>query len=645
MPAYAVTFCVDSGSALRAALETSENNGADDVIRIVQGVYSGGFDLLDAFVFEGRSVTMEGGYSNGCVSRNPDPVNTVIESSGGKVLGLSACVLLAGCESGDFTIDAITLRGGVAREGGALTVFTAGSVTVSNSILTGNRATAVDGGAVNVAFPLFSTVGPQSLRISDSEISDNIAAGDGGGVWVGFGKTVSITDSRITSNSAAEGGGIFVGAQCAEIVNNVIDGNVAQANEGGGLLGVSSGDCGLLAGDAWLISGNQITNNTAQLQGGGVSMRGTASIIGNVITGNSASSGGGLRVAGPARVVNNLLVDNTGDSGAGAALFDSVDFINNTVAENVGTEVGGVWARLGFSDFILNVINNIMVGNTGPVADLQIIDDQNSVANILNNDFDHGSAILAATMVTMQDNLDAIDPQFVDAAGADYRLKTTSSLVNAGTNVANLPETDLLGNQRIAAGRVDIGAYEVVPTSSFIDVPTDYWAFSFIETLAGSGITAGCGGDNYCPEDPVTRAQMAVFLERGMNGSNFSPQAASGNVFLDVGAGDFAASFIEQLFQDGITAGCGNNNYCPNATVTRDQIAVFLLRAKHGASYSPPPATGIFGDVDLSYWAVHWIEQLAAEGITAGCGGVNYCPDAPVTRDQMAVFLVRTFGL
>ena len=189
----------------------------------------------------------------------------------------------------------------------------------------------------------------------------------------------------------------------------------------------------------------------------------------------------------------------------------------------------------------------------------------------------------------------------------------------------------------------------LIPTNDMVgrfdDVPTDYWAFSFIETLAASGITAGCGGGNYCPLDPVTRAQMAVFLERGMNGSNFSPPPATGNVFLDVGAGDFAASFIEQLFADGITAGCGNNNYCPNDTVTRDQMAVFLLRAKHGSGYSPPPATGIFGDVPLSYWAVHWIEQLAAEGITAGCGVGNYCPEAQVTRDQMAVFLVRTFGL
>ena len=183
------------------------------------------------------------------------------------------------------------------------------------------------------------------------------------------------------------------------------------------------------------------------------------------------------------------------------------------------------------------------------------------------------------------------------------------------------------------------------PLGRFDDTPPGSFAFSFIEALARSGITAGCGGNNYCPDDSVTRAQMAVFLERGMNGSDFSPPAASGNVFLDVDTNDFAASFIERLFLDGITSGCGGNNYCPNDQVSRAQMAVFLLRAEHGSGYIPPTPTGIFGDVDLSYWAVNWIEQLAAEGITGGCGNGNYCPNDPVTRAQMAVFLVRAFDL
>lgn len=180
---------------------------------------------------------------------------------------------------------------------------------------------------------------------------------------------------------------------------------------------------------------------------------------------------------------------------------------------------------------------------------------------------------------------------------------------------------------------------------TFLDVPPDHWAYNYIEPLAVSGITAGCGDGNYCPLSEVTRAQMAVFLERSMRGGGFRPPAAKGNVFLDVSATSFAASFIEQLYLDGITSGCGGHKYCPDVTVSRDQMAVFLLRAKHGSAYSPPPATGLFDDVPLSHWAVHWIEQLAREGITSGCGGSNFCPSTAVTRDQMAVFLVRAFDL
>jgi len=75
-------------------------------------------------------------------------------------------------------------------------------------------------------------------------------------------------------------------------------------------------------------------------------------------------------------------------------------------------------------------------------------------------------------------------------------------------------------------------------------------------------------------------------------------------------------------------------------------MAIFLLRARHGGAYTPPPATGtLFTDVPASYWAAAWIEQLAAEGITNGCAPNLYCPDRLVKRDEMAVFLARSFNL
>lgn len=180
---------------------------------------------------------------------------------------------------------------------------------------------------------------------------------------------------------------------------------------------------------------------------------------------------------------------------------------------------------------------------------------------------------------------------------------------------------------------------------SFADVPPTYFAWSFIESIYAAGITGGCGGDNYCPESTITRAQMAVFLLIAKYGPGYAPPPATGTVFNDVPAGSFAAAFIEQLFHEGVTTGCGGGNYCPNSPVTRDQMAVFLLSTREGAGYTPPACTPLFADVPCSSPFAPWVDALARRGVTAGCGGGNYCPAATVTRGQMAVFLATTFGL
>jgi hypothetical protein len=186
--------------------------------------------------------------------------------------------------------------------------------------------------------------------------------------------------------------------------------------------------------------------------------------------------------------------------------------------------------------------------------------------------------------------------------------------------------------------------------AEFADVdPADPFA-PFIEKLFRNGITGGCGSGNYCPGNAVTRDQMAVFLLKGKHGSSYVPPPCAG-IFPDVEClptPAFAVNWIEELFNESITGGCGGGLYCPSNPVTRAQMAVFLLKSKHGSGYLPPACAGIFPDVECTptpAFAVDWIEELFNEGITGGCGGGNYCPDEAVTRGQMAVFLVKTFGL
>ena len=179
--------------------------------------------------------------------------------------------------------------------------------------------------------------------------------------------------------------------------------------------------------------------------------------------------------------------------------------------------------------------------------------------------------------------------------------------------------------------------------SNFLDVSAANPFHDAIERITRRGITSGCGGGNFCPGSPVTRAQMAVFLLRASHGPAYVPPPATGAVFGDVPAGAFAADWIERLAAEGITGGCGGGNFCPTVSVTRGQMAVFLLASEHGTGYAPPPATGIFADVPIAAPFASWIEQLSREGITSGCGGANYCPNDPSTRAQMAVFLSTTF--
>ena len=184
----------------------------------------------------------------------------------------------------------------------------------------------------------------------------------------------------------------------------------------------------------------------------------------------------------------------------------------------------------------------------------------------------------------------------------------------------------------------------------FTDVPPGHWAEEAIYKIYYAGITKGCSVDPllYCPDEVVSKAAMAVFLLRSLHGGDYTPPSPTG-IFTDVDVNQWYAPWVEQLYREGITKGCSADPlmYCPDRDVSKASMAIFLLRAKYGANYIPPTATGVFTDVDLSNWTANWIEKLYNDGITNGCSAdpLMYCPDRAVSRAAMAVFLVRTFGL
>jgi hypothetical protein len=182
---------------------------------------------------------------------------------------------------------------------------------------------------------------------------------------------------------------------------------------------------------------------------------------------------------------------------------------------------------------------------------------------------------------------------------------------------------------------------------SYGDVPRSSPFYRFVEILLHNGVTTGCAAGAYCPSTPVTREQMAVFALVAKEGAGYTPPGCvPPNFFADVPETSPFCRYVEELVNRGVVTGCGNGNYCPAAAVSREQMAVFMLRVLE-PSLTPAAcaAPGPFGDVPASSPFCPWIQELAARGVVAGCGGGNYCPTDPVTREQMSVFIGVTFRL
>lgn len=170
----------------------------------------------------------------------------------------------------------------------------------------------------------------------------------------------------------------------------------------------------------------------------------------------------------------------------------------------------------------------------------------------------------------------------------------------------------------------------VAPT--FTDIAGSQF-FDDIMWLVAAGITTGCGGGQFCPGHDVSREQMASFLFRAKG------FPATGTDFFTDDEGSIHEDDINRSAAAGITTGCGGGQFCPGGSVTREQMASFLVRAK---GY-PSTDTDFFTDDEGSPHEDD-INRLAAAGITTGCTGGRYCPLDAVSREQMAAFLRRAFG-
>lgn len=177
----------------------------------------------------------------------------------------------------------------------------------------------------------------------------------------------------------------------------------------------------------------------------------------------------------------------------------------------------------------------------------------------------------------------------------------------------------------------------------FSDVPPSNGFFDAINLFSQYGITSGCSANppDYCPDQDVTRAQMAVFLVKAIYGDQPFTLNQQTPYFNDVPEGSFAYDFIQKLYELGITSGCGDGNYCPNENVTRAEMAVFIIKMRYEQVPFTFSSTPYFSDVPVGAFAFDFIQRMAQDSITSGCGTGIYCPNNDVTRGEMAVFMMR----
>jgi uncharacterized protein (TIGR03437 family) len=334
--------------------------------------------------------------------------------------------------------------------------------------------------------------------------------------------------------------------------------------------------------------------------------------------------------------------DFNGDGNADLAIGDGTTSISVLLGKGDGT-------------FQAAVSHNAADSSQGAYA--MVVGSFNAVGRsdiVVANSYNAVSVLLATPGVTPQTisfgvlpNLTVTAAPFTISASATSGLpvnfaSTTPTVCTVAGNTVTILASGGCSITASQSGNATWAAASV--TQSFIvffgDVDSGAYYANDVDLLAQYGITAGCGNNDFCPNANVTRAQMAIFLIRSIFGSNTFTFSSTPH-FADVQPTDFGFKWIQAMYELGISAGCGNGNYCPNDPVTRDSMAVFIIAARLGAGASfTYPASPYFTDVPATDFAFKFVQRMKLEGITGGCTAATFCPADPVTRGQMAVFIM-----
>ncbi|MCA9195597.1 MAG: hypothetical protein KDB03_27685, partial [Planctomycetales bacterium] len=467
-------------STLSGAIDVSPANGG-------QGVISINKSLLIQVAF-GNSIIVQGG------TTTSDSNSQVFSISTGVTVTLDHLTIAYGfaalgggiANQGTLTLSNSTLSGNSSSSKGG-GIYNKGTLTISNSSILDNTASVRGGGIFNIG----------KLTLSNSTLSGNSVASDAGGGLYDASNQTTITNTNFLQNTAPQGGGIFA-LTSQNISGSTFNENIGT-NHGGALYHYSFGSVTIanstftnntstfggviynLGGTA-TISNSVLSGNTAT-QGGGVYNRGTSSITGSAITGNSASGiGGGIHSSGTLSLLNSTVANNTAGNNGGGLWNNSVStLLNVTLAGNSASQGGGIFnISVGGS---LTLANTLVSGNSA-ASGMEIKNNLGAVTSNAHNLFGHNGEntfqaldgfspgvndINATSNGTNPTPLASLlDPGGLQDHGGSTQtiaLSTNSPAIDAGNDTLAI-NAGLTSDQRgaplvrIFGDHVDIGAYE-----------------------------------------------------------------------------------------------------------------------------------------------------------------------------------------